>query len=245
MKDRSKLVRLFVKQDLTENLNIALTGDQARYLFKVMRLKIGQLLTVLDGKTGEYEARIIEKNKRAGIIHLVRKISEIKNPSDLWLLFAPLRKNRTEWIVEKATELGVRRIIPVITSRTIDKTIRPRRLESIMIEALEQCGGNFLPELIKPITLGSCLDFWPKDRQLVFCDETLSGKRTDTKLKRRKNNSKAGILIGPEGGFSITERKLITQIKSSLSISLGERILRADTAAVAAISFWKNFGEVN
>tara|TARA_A100001011_G_scaffold290607_1_gene302066 strand:+ start:136 stop:870 length:735 start_codon:yes stop_codon:yes gene_type:complete len=240
MIDRSKKIRLFVKQDISPDLDITLSLEQAKYLFKVMRLNIGQKITILDGKTGEYEAKIIDKSSRNGKIVVEKKNKDVSRPSDLWLLFSPLRKNRTEWIVEKATELGVRRIIPIITARTIETGVRIKRLESIMIEALEQCGGTFLPKLVEPMTLASCLSSWPSNRNLFFCDESLSHKNVGTSFSENKKDIGAGILIGPEGGFTQAEGQLIRQIKSVIPISLGLRILRADTAAVAAIAIWKN-----
>ncbi len=238
--DRSKRVRLFIEEELSLDLDIALSVDQAKYLFKVMRLNVGQVIMVLDGKTGEYEAEIRERGACNGIIRVRKKNMNVRKPADLWLLFAPLKKNRTEWVIEKATELGVRRIIPVITSHTSQKTLRMTRLKSIMIEALEQCGGTFLPDLIEPIALANCLDTWPLNRPLIFCDESLSEQNSLTYEKIDKKNKRAGILVGPEGGFSNLECQFIKQKKTTLSISLGPRILRADTAAVAAISVWKN-----
>tara|TARA_B100000902_G_C27283055_1_gene902899 strand:+ start:357 stop:1094 length:738 start_codon:yes stop_codon:yes gene_type:complete len=240
MIDRSERVRLFVNEEILLHLDIALSADQAKYLFKVMRLNVGQFVTIIDGKTGEYLAKIIQKSIRTGKIRVEIKKSDVDKPLDLWLLFSPLRKNRTEWVIEKATELGVRRIVPVITSRTSVSSIRMERLKSIMIEALEQCGGTFLPELTEPITLANCLNSWPSDRQLIFCDESLSKKDRSNSFPAIHKNKVAGILIGPEGGFSEAEGCLIKQKKSVVSISLGPRILRADTAAVSAISIWQN-----
>ena len=237
MIDRSKRVRLFVHQDLSRNLYIAVSVEQAKYLFNVMRLNVGQCITVLDGKTGEYEAVILQKGRRTGKIHVQKKIKSVSEPGDLWLVFSPLRKNRTEWVVEKATELGVRKIIPVVTSRTANYGFKMQRLESIMIEALEQCGGTSLPELKEPVSLEVCLEYWPSDRLLIFCDEKLL-KNDSANLTAIHNCKAAGILVGPEGGFSDEEGYLIRQKKTVVSISLGPHILRADTAAVSAISLW-------
>ena len=237
---RSVNVRLFIKQELSLGLDIALSADQAKYLFKVMRLNVGQIITILDGKTGDYKAKIIEKNAQSGKISVEKRNSVVNKPLDLWLLFSPLRKNRTEWVVEKATELGVRRIIPVITSRTVNTGFRVRRHKTIMIEALEQCGGTFLPTLMEPILLANCLKSWPSDRRLLFCDESLSPNGSGNAFSATHKDKAVGILIGPEGGFSDLEGQLIRQTQNVASISLGPRILRADTAAVAAISVWQN-----
>ena len=240
MMGRSVNIRLFIKQELSLGLDIALTADQAKYLFKVMRLNVGQIITILDGKTGDYRAKILEKNVQSGKIRVEKRNHLAHEPPDLWLLFSPLRKNRTEWVVEKATELGVRRIIPVITSRTVNTGIRVRRLKTIMIEALEQCGGDFLQRLMEPILLADCLKSWPSDRRLLFCDESLSPNDSGNAFSVTHKDEAVGILIGPEGGFSDLEGQLIRQIQNVSSISLGPRILRADTAAVAAISVWQN-----
>jgi 16S rRNA (uracil1498-N3)-methyltransferase len=240
MVDRSVKVRLYLKDKISLGLAITLSADQAKYLFKVMRLNIGQDISIIDGNTGEYLAKIVEKNARFGKVQVIKQLKSITLPPDLWLFFAPLKKVRTEFIIEKATELGVRKIIPIITSRTLLTGFRISRLKTIMVEALEQCGGTFLPTLIEPIKLVEALGSWPAERQLVFCDETLSQTpRSDpyTTFDRQKS---AGILIGPEGGFSPSESQAIRKMKNTTSMSLGPRILRADTAVVAAISIWQS-----
>ena len=240
MIDRSVKVRLFLQNKLSVGSFITLSDDQAKYLFKVMRLNIGQNISVIDGNTGEYLAKIIEKNARSGKLQIVQKSKGVLLPPDLWLLFAPLKKTRTEFIIEKATELGVQRIIPVITARTVLSGLRIPRLQTIMIEALEQCGGTYLPTLSEPVKLDDALSAWPEERQLIFCDETLSATQSADPLNTFDKKHSAGILIGPEGGFSSIEGQAIRRIKNVLSISLGPRILRADTAAVSAISIWQS-----
>ena len=209
--DRSKRVRLFIEEELSLDLDIALSVDQAKYLFKVMRLNVGQVIMVLDGKTGEYEAEIRERGARNGIIRVRKKNMNVRKPADLWLLFAPLKKNRTEWVIEKATELGVRRIIPVITSHTSQKTLRMTRLKSIMIEALEQCGGTFLPDLIEPIALANCLDTWPLNRPLIFCDESLSEQNSLTYEKIDKKIREQEFLLVLRAVFQIWSANLLNK----------------------------------
>ena len=238
--DRSLKVRLFLKDEISLGLNITLSGEQAKYLFKVMRLNEGQDISVIDGRTGEYLAKIIEKKPRSGKIKVIKKSKSVLIPPDLWLFFSPLKKTRTEFIIEKATELGVRKIIPVVTSRTVSTGFRISRLQTIMIEALEQCGGTYLPTLSEPVKLADVLGSWPTGRQLIFCDETLSQNKRFNPYETLDRQQSAGILIGPEGGFSPSESLAIRQIKNVESISLGPRILRADTAAVSAISIWQS-----
>ncbi len=245
MIDRASRLRLFIKEELYIGLDIDLSVEQAKYLFKVMRLNVGQTINIIDGNTGEYRAKITIKGTRSGKLLVKEKISELIKPPNLWLLFSPLRKNRTEWVVEKATELGVRRMIPVITARTVNVNVRIQRLKMIMIEALEQCGGTFLPTLAEPISIVDCLNFWPSDRTLNFCDESLSAKTDVNNFFKRQRNKESAILIGPEGGFTETEVQLIKQKKNVVSVSLGPRILRADTAAVAAISIWQNVDKIS
>ena len=240
MRDRSVKVRLFIKGELSQGLHIALSSDQAKYLFKVMRLNVGQQISIFDGKSGEYYAQIIEKSARLGKICVGKKKKSVVIPPDLWLLFSPLKKNRTEWIVEKATELGVRKMVPLVTSRTVTKDIRITRLNSIIIEALEQCGGTFLPKLLEPVSIHDFIQLWKSDRQLIFCDETLSATGNESNFSLLRKDKAAAILIGPEGGFSEEEGQLIKKIKNAVPVSLGPRILRADTAAVSAISIWQS-----
>ena len=238
--DRSVKVKLFLQEKISVGLDIALSSDQAKYLFKVMRLNIGQDISIIDGYTGQYLAKIVEKNLRFGKIHVIKKSKSVIIPPDLWLLFAPLKKTRTEFIIEKATELGVRKIIPIITSRTILSGFKMKRLQTIMVEALEQCGGTYLPTLQHPVKLADALGLWPAERQLIFCDETLSKTQRSNPSTIFDKQQSAGILIGPEGGFCQSESKAIRQIKNVSCISLGPRILRADTAAVSAISIWQS-----
>ena len=237
---RSVKIRLFLESEISIALDIPLTSDQAKYLFKVMRLSTGQLISVIDGKTGEYTAEITKRNDKSGSIKIVSKIRDVVVPPNLWLLFSPLKKNRTDFIIEKATELGVQKIIPVITERTNSNYFRTKRMKSIIFEALEQCGGTYLPKLEEPLKLDRLLASWPTDRQLIFCDETLALKSSESSLSRGKLEPCAGILIGPEGGFSSQEGQLIRRVRGVNSITLGPRVLRADTAAVSAISIWQS-----
>jgi 16S rRNA (uracil1498-N3)-methyltransferase len=160
-----------------------------------------------------------------------------QDPPNLWLMFAPIKKARTDFIVEKATELGASRILPVQTDFTNSERIRRDRLQDHAIEAAEQCGGTFVPEVTDMNRLEKLLVEWPEDRFLLFCDEGKVGERVQTQDLPK---GKWAILLGPEGGFSEKERKYIQTMQNSFSLSLGPRILRADTAAVAALTLWQN-----
>ena len=231
-------IRLFVNVPLGAGQSILLDRDQANYLFNVMRLNVGAFISLFNSKDGEWQAEVFEATKRKGI--LVVKTQSVKqlNPPDLWLLFAPIKKARTDFIVEKATEMGVSRICPIITDYTNSDRTRQSRLQAHAVEAAEQCGGTFVPPVDELSKLSVVLDSWPTDRLLLFCDEKLVGK-TVIDLSNLKND-KWAILIGPEGGFSDFEAERLKSLSFVSSISLGPRILRADTAVVAALAVWQN-----
>lgn len=233
MKDAK--VRLYVDQSLGEGQSVALSRDQAHYLFGVMRLTVGAAVALFNGEDGEWQSEVVEAGKRKGILVCRTHSAPQQNPRDLWLLFAPIKKARTDFIVEKATEMGAARICPVQTDFTNADRIRRDRLQAHAVEAAEQCGGNFVPPVDELASLSKCLDAWPKDRSLMFCDEALAGQIRQLP----QNPGPWAILIGPEGGFSEAERARLNKLKSSHSVSLGPRVLRADTAAVAALTLWQ------
>lgn len=210
--------------------------EQAHYLFGVMRLERGDSLLVFDGKHGEWRAEIVETGKRGGVLRAMEQTGAQRNPPDLWLLFAPIKKARTDFIVEKAAEMGAARIMPVQTDFTNSDRIRQDRLQAHAIEAAEQCGGTFVPEVTGLVRLARVLEGWPATRHLMFCDEGLAGRSSALA------GGLAGpwaILIGPEGGFSEPERGRLAALSAAHGVSLGPRILRADTAAVAAMTMWQ------
>lgn len=230
-------IRLFVAADLYALQSVPLEKDQAHYLFNVMRLSIGDKIALFNGRDGEWTAEIVDAGKRRGIVRLVEQAVEQRNAPDLWLLFAPIKKARTDFIVEKAAELGAARICPVQTDFTNAERIRRDRLQAHAIEAAEQCGGTFVPEVTELARLSTLLQDWPKDRTLVFCDEALAGDPAPANWSDIP--APAAILIGPEGGFSENERRLLSSLPFARRVSLGPRILRADTAAIAALSLWQ------
>ena len=229
-------IRLFVDHPLGEAQLVPLDRDQANYLFAVMRLNVGESLLVFNGKDGEWIANIESGNKRAATLSCMKQTRPTQVPPDVWLLFAPIKKARTDFIVEKATELGAAEIQPVSTDFTNAERIRQDRLQAHAIEASEQCGGTFVPTVKDLQKLDSVLDNWPSDRHILYCDEALVGT---TSTFADLPGGKWAILIGPEGGFSERERQKISKMKNAFPISLGPRILRADTAAVASLSLWQ------
>ncbi len=229
-------IRLYLDHPMAEGQSLPLSRDQAHYLFGVMRLAVGDHVLVFNGRDGEFLARISEAGKRGGSAVLTARTAVLRLPPDLWLVFAPIKKARTDFIVEKAAELGVARILPVSTRFTNSERIRRDRLQAHAIEAAEQCGGTFVPEVADLQPLDRLLDVWPAERKLIFCDETKAGSEPEKRLP----GAPAAILIGPEGGFDDAERTRLRDMPSATSIALGPRILRADTAAVAAISLWQS-----
>ncbi|MFP7569159.1 16S rRNA (uracil(1498)-N(3))-methyltransferase [Marivita sp. S2033] len=228
-------IRLFVEQPLGAAQPVPLTREQAHYLFGVMRLETGARVALFNGRDGEWQAEVAEAGKRRGILICLEQSQPQSEPPDLWLLFAPIKKARTDFIVEKAVELGVRRILPVQTAHTNSDRIRRDRLQAHAIEAAEQCGATFVPEVAELDRLDKVLDGW-RSRNLAFCDETLAGASHGFATKPEP----WAILIGPEGGFSESERTRLRAADYTTPISLGPRILRADTAAVAAITLWQS-----
>lgn len=229
----ASLPRLYVDQPLAEGAALTLEGPQANYLSAVMRLGSGAQVKLFDDLTGEWLAEILEAGKKRVSTRIVQQLRQREPVPDLWLLFAPIKRGRIDWIAEKATELGIARLLPVITQRTIVDRTNSDRLFAHMIEAAEQCDRTALPELAEPQKLGPLLGSWPADRTLLFADEA-GGEPMHSAVAP----GPAAILIGPEGGFTGEERTAIRALPSAKAVSLGPRILRADTAAVAAISLW-------
>ncbi|MCB5199894.1 16S rRNA (uracil(1498)-N(3))-methyltransferase [Loktanella sp. TSTF-M6] len=228
-------VRLYVDHPLSKGQPVPLDRAQANYLFAVMRLEPGAVLSLINGRDGEWDAQVSQGNKRGGVLTCLEQTQAMRLPPDLWLVFAPIKKARTDFMVEKAVELGVARLVPVQTDFTNER-MRADKLQSHAVEAAEQCGGLFVPPVDDQVKLDTLLGGWG-DRQILFCDEELVGEALDL------TSLTAGawaIFIGPEGGFSARERDLLRAMSQAHAISLGPRILRADTAAVAALTLWQS-----
>lgn len=210
-----------------------LDAGQANYLGNVMRLGEGAELLVFDGNSGEWLARIAEAGKKRMALTVDRRTRESEEVPDVWLAFAPVKRNQTDWLVEKATELGVARLIPVRTQRTIAERVKLDRLQAISIEAAEQCGRTRLPSIDEPLALLKFLDGRDRGRALYFADE--GGGEPAVSAFRP---GPATILVGPEGGFNDEERSAIRAAPNVTAISLGPRILRAETAALAVLAAW-------
>lgn len=231
-------IRLCVDADLAKGQAVAVSRDQANYLFAVMRLKVGASVALFNGRDGEFLAEVTVANKRNGVLICLEQSKPLQMPPDLWFLFAPIKKARTDFIVEKAAEMGAARICPVSTEFTQSDRLNQDRLQAHAVEAAEQCGGTYVPEVAELQKLDAVLAEWPAERKLLFCDETRVGEAV-TDLAALGAGPWA-ILIGPEGGFSPTEVARLREMEPVHSVSLGPRILRADTAAVAALALWQD-----
>ncbi len=229
-------IRLYVDHPLAVGQSIPLERDQAHYLFGVMRQAEGAFVALFNSRDGEFLAEVTQAGKRGGELTCREKTRELQMPPDLWLLFAPIKKVRTDFIVEKAAEMGAMRIVPVATDFTNSERIRQDRLQAHAVEAAEQCGGTYVPEVADLVKLDRLLSDWDAERQIMFCDETLVGA---AEALGDVKGGKWAILIGPEGGFSEAERKRLHALPYAHAVSLGPRILRADTAAVAALTVWQ------
>ncbi|OWK31572.1 16S rRNA (uracil(1498)-N(3))-methyltransferase [Sphingomonas dokdonensis] len=224
--------RLFVETTL--NLGpLRIDGPQAHYLAGVMRVKAGDPVRLFDDVTGEWLAIVAAAGKRDVTLDVTEQLAPREAVPDLWLVAAPLKKGRVDWMAEKACELGVARLLPVITHRTVVDRPKVERLRAHMIEAAEQCGRTALPAVAEPMKLPALLRDWSAERALYFADE-MGGAPARDAMKA----GPAAILIGPEGGFDDEERAAIRALPQAVGISLGPRILRADTAAAAAVAIW-------
>lgn len=232
----SHILRLFVENELQSGEQIELTGNSAHYVSKVMRGRIGTIIRLFNGKDGEWQSKIVQTERRQVVLGVENQLHQQIYCPDVELAFAPVKRSRQEFIVEKATELGVRNMQIINTEYTSQKPVRLERLQTISIEAAEQTERMDLPSIARIVDLKDWLSEFPTDRILVFCDE--SGTDTAPILPALQNHKSKSIsvLIGPEGGFSKQERELIAQTSGALAVSLGPRILRSDTAVVAALA---------
>ena len=237
--------RLYFDKKLSPNIMIYIKEKQHHFLKNVLRIKVKDLITVFDGVTGEWLSEVISINRDNIVLQIKKKISEIEEETDLWLIFSPIKLFRMNITIQKATELGVSQFIPCITQNTNQTKINVRNLNMNIVEAAEQSERLTLPKLNEAVNLNNLLRDFPKDRGLIFCNE--NDKNLPNIYKALDNKSsifkKWAILIGPEGGFSETETKEILSISSTIPVSLGKRILRSDTATTVALFAVQSFVE--
>lgn len=230
--------RLFAKQKIDTGMLWTPDEGQVHYLLNVLRMKNGDELKVFDGQSGEFIGQICNCGKKCCSIKILQKTREMEICPDLWLLFAPVKKDKTDFIIAGATELGVTKIIPTITQRSISEKIKRERYESQVIEAAEQCRRLDVPQIEEPQSLEKILQNWPHERVLYFMDETGNGGDIQNVFQQANSNI-AAILVGPEGGFSEEELQLLRQKSFARGVSMGKRILRAETAVHAALACWQ------
>ena len=230
-------IRLFCEVTLTVGETINLETEQSHYLKNVMRCKINEKILVFDNYTGEYTAEILNIYKRYIVIEILEKTKPRYVPGDVWLIFCPLKKTRTDFLIEKSTEIGLRKFLPTYSNKTQTKIVSLSRSRKNIVEAVEQCGGTFIPEIAPVNSLAKVIEELPEDRMIIFCDESLESKNISESLLS-VNSEKVALLVGPEGGFSDSERNLLRTKRNVLPVSLGNRILRAETAAVIALTMW-------
>ena len=229
--------RIFVNRSLSSNLMIYIKDKQYHFLKNVLRVKINDQINIFNGISGEWNTTIISINKNNILLRVEENIIKMKKSSDIWLIFAPIKQHRMSLAIQKATELGVSKIIPCITEYTNIRTINIKNLYDNAIEAAEQSERLDVPSIEKQIDLKLLLSEWPSGRKLIYCDEKIKNGKSiiETLLSFKEHNYQWGVLIGPEGGFSDSEKELITQNKNVVVVSLGERLLRSDTAITASL----------
>ena len=229
--------RLFVDAPLASGARIALSREQANYLLNVLRLAAGDSVIIFNGIDGEWRAMLADTGRKAASLDVVEALRAQEAGPDIHYLFAPLKHARLDYMVQKAVEMGAARLRPVLTRRTQAQRVNLERMRANVIEAAEQCGILTIADIEEPLSLEKALAQWPQDRLLVFCDEDAPMADPVAAIRlRAKPGAPIAVLIGPEGGFDPAERALLMRMEQTLAISLGPRILRADTAAVAALA---------
>lgn len=236
----AKKFRIYTNEELVIGKNFYLNEEQTHYLKNVVKYSVEDEIICFDNKNGEFSCIIKELNKKNTLIEVLKQTKPFTTCPDIWLLFAPLKKDNTDFVIEKATELGVRKIIPTNTRYTNSSNIKIERFIAQSIEASEQCRRTDLPEITPLTNLTDVLNNWDTSRTLYFMDETLNSKPFIEILKTTKNQ-KSAILIGPEGGFSPEELTLLRNSEYAVGATLGPRILRAETAVCASLSCWQMF----
>jgi 16S rRNA (uracil1498-N3)-methyltransferase len=227
--------RLFLEDDLSERAHVPLPPPQSHYLTAVLRLRPGAQLLVFNGRHGEWRATLAEASKRGTTLTIEAQTRPQDTGPDIDYLFAPLKRSRLDYMVQKATELGVARLRPVITDRTIAERVNSERMRANAVEAAEQCGVLRVPEVAPPVDLAKAIEGWQPDRLIIFCDES-DEEGDPLRTLSGLTPGPIAVLVGPEGGFSPRERESLRAKPYVTALSLGPRIMRADTAAVAVLA---------
>lgn len=230
-------IRLFVEDDLAAAAGLTLGRDQSHYLQNVMRRSVGDRVAVFNGRDGEFSAEIVEMRRGAVSLVLGERIRDQAPEPDLWLVFAPIKRTAVNFVVTKATELGVSRIVPVITARTNSERVNTRRLHANAIEAAEQSERLSVPTVAEPLRLPALLEGWPAERRMLVGDETGAGRPiSDVAAELMESPGPIAVMTGPEGGFAPDELDQLRDLPFVTPVGFGPRVLRADTAALAALA---------
>jgi 16S rRNA (uracil1498-N3)-methyltransferase len=239
LKEAGGLTRLFVTAALEPGATVSLDDGQTHYLLHVLRAKIGDRVLLFNGRDGEWQAGIATASKRGIVLSMVARTLAQTEVPDLWLTFAPVKKTPSDYLTQKATELGVSKLQPVFTRRTIVTRLNEERLLANAVEAAEQSGRMTVPEIGAPANLEKLLAAWPSSRRMFFCDEGGDAAPL-ADAAHNMGEGPAAILTGPEGGFDASERDMLRGQAFVTPVTLGPRILRADTAALAALAIWQS-----
>ena len=232
--------RLFVEEDLDNAKSVGLNAAQARYLNHVLRLSVGARVALFNGRHGEWICRIETIARRSGSVEIEQRVRAQADEPDLWLLFAPIKRTQLDFLVQKAVELGISRFLPVTTERTEVRRFNLKRHRANVIEAAEQCERLTLPVFSEPLSLDDALIQFPSDRILAICTERSNASPLDDVLRAPEaKNRHWAILCGPEGGFTERELDALVKLPFIRFVSLGPRILRAETAALSAVTCWQ------
>jgi len=232
----SSKIRLYFPKELKANLLSTLSTEQSHYIKNVMRLKPGDIISLFNAMNGEWDAKILNHAKESTEFKVEKLTKNKKLENDLWLAFSPIKKNPLDMMIQKATELGIQKFIPILSERSIVRDMNTKRIEKIIVESSEQSNRISIPKILKPESLNIFLQNFPKEGKIIFCDINSNNSELKNFVSKQNNKTPICILIGPEGDFSEKERQSIIDIDQSFSLSLASNILRAETAAIAAIS---------
>ena len=235
----SSTIRLYFPDKIQSDLSSHLTNEQTHYVKDVMRLKIGDKISIFN-TLGEWKAAIESYEKNGAKIKIMEKVRDKDNEKNIWLAFSPIKQNPLNFVIQKGTELGVRKFIPILSDRTIVREVNIERIKKIIVEASEQSNRISVPEINKPDSLKNFLSIFPKNGCLIFCDIN-SNQNNLKNIFEKKVDGPMCILIGPEGDFSENERKMIIDHNQTYSISLAKNILKAETAALSAITIVNHY----
>ena len=229
--------RIYINKQISSNLLIYIKDKQHHFLKNVMRIKINDTIDIFDGKTGEWLSKVLSINRSNTVIRVIKKVKNMVKTKDIWLIFSPIKQVRMNLAIQKATELEISKVIPCLTEYSNIRTVNFNNLLLNAISAAEQSGRLDIPTIEKSIKLHTLLNSWPDDRYLVYCDESLNqeNKIFESLLPLRNSNKKWAVLVGPEGGFSDTEKELIRKGKNVITVSLGNKLLRSDTAITVSL----------